>query len=257
MPSINRIPINVNLEILKGCRNYDCPCWNTTCSQSGNIVEMHHGLIEDTLEELSQIGIDNIALYGLGESLFHSDLAKVVETTKHILPNVPIHLNTDSHMMSMDVQIPPIDYFNICHKDGIHYSPFLNYSNAKKITHIFIVRTITWSLLENIDRYIGDTISLHPYQHYMIGSIWDCEFGSTPQIGTFKPLPVEDGIPVQNSFPQKPVKRKLYIDVNGIVRKCMFSTTIYDSASKLISNYDRSECESCGMGAYKYIIDIN
>lgn len=249
-------PINVNLEIIRGCENRECMCWNTTCIHDEPMAEMPMHILEQTLRELECIGIDNIALYGRGESLFHVKLNFVVEMARKYL-GVPIHLNTDAHMMVKGIDIPPVDFFNICHKGDILMSPFSNFSAPKKVTHIFITRKITNSLLSTIDEYIDRTIKLHPKQHYMIGSIWDCEFGTSPKKGTFKPIPVEGGIDIQLCNPKKLAKKKMYVDVHGTIRKCMFSETVYSSISSLINNYDKTECANCGMGAYKYLIDIN
>lgn len=250
--------INVNLEVLKGCKNTRCISWGKTCKQDGTLEEMTDTVLDRVLGELAEFPVTNIALYGLGESLYHSNLGDCIQKVRAVLPAVRLHLNTDAHMMIAGVRVPSVDYFNICHKKDILFPPFVNYEAANKVTHIFIVESITMALLRQIDEYIDQTIALHPQQHYMIGSLWDCDFGTSPTKGKIQPLAVEDGVPFVPSTPEKACykKRKVYISADGVVKKCLFSQTVYADIRSLLTNYDRSECETCGMGAWKYLIDL-
>lgn len=248
--------LNVNIEILKGCRNTKCICWNKTCKQSGVIKEMEYPLLINTLKTLSKYPISNIALYGLGESLYHSNINTCIDITRKFLPNVPIHLNTDVNML-LDKKdyIPRVDYFNICHKEHVTPLRYLSIPRGVKVTHIFILSKITNSILKDIDNYIDHIFSInHVDNHFMIGSIWDFDFGS-PVIKKLFPLETEDGIVIFGDQPKKRICTKVYINVDGIVKKCFFSKKEY-KLRDLLETYDRTECESCNMGAYKYLIDI-
>jgi hypothetical protein len=254
---MERIATNVNIEIVKGCANTDCLSWNTTCQHFGPIKRMPIYVLEVILRELSKYDISNIALYGRGDALEHNDINQCFALVKSILPAVTTFLNVDGHSMKKH-EIPLCDYLNVCHKEEITHPPFSSISHIPKVTHSFLVRKITHKLLDEIDEYIGETIQLNNKNLYAIGSLWNIEFGIMPPIGTFTPLESEDGIEI--TIPQNPLKyprRKVYIDINGIVRKCLFSDKKYKDINALLSiDGNNCNCEGCGMDVFTYKINL-
>ncbi len=243
---------NVNLEVLKGCQNTKCVCWNKTCRQDGTIKEMDFELLNTVLKVLVDYPVSNIALYGLGEPLYHSNLARCVTMARRL--KVPLHLNTDANMLKVSRKIPAVDYFNICHKETITQDIIMPDVPASKVTHIFILREISKKKLLEIDNYIGQMIkSGNLNHHYMIGSMWDMGFGQG--VPKQHPLPVKDGIEILGPQPKKKQCKKIYVGVDGTIKKCFFSKKTY-SLRNLCDNYDYKECSECKMGAYKYVIKV-
>ena len=251
-------PINVNIEIVKGCKNTSCICWNKTCKQNGLIKEMSIYFLSGILSKLQEINPSNVALYGLGESLYHRNLLGCITETRKYLPKSKIHLNTDVHVMNTFDDVPPVDYFNICLKKYITPLHRIYVPDNTKVTHIFILEKIDKKILSEIDKYIDVQFSRgYTKHHYMIGSLWDHDFGDSPKT-KMVPLEVENGIdivlPVDGIHRGCEYKRKVYIGIDGSIKKCMFSHIIYKNLD-FIRKYDRSECKKCNMGAYKYILE--
>lgn len=249
---------NVNIEIVRGCKNNKCISWNKTCKHFGELKQMPLGTLESILYELGKYSITNIALYGLGDSLEHNNLNNCFSLVKKILPNVTTFLNVDGHSM-LKHEIPYVDYLNICHKGKITYPPFRPIKHIPKVTHSFLVKKITYKLLDKIDKYINETIDLNSNKLYAIGTLWNIEFGIMPSKGTFKPIETEKGIDIEiPKVPTKYPRRKIYIDVDGIVRKCLFSEIIYPKIDSLLSvEGNNCNCNGCGMDVYTYKINLN
>lgn len=253
---MEEIATNVNVEIVRGCLNTDCLSWNTTCRHFGPIKKMPLLTLERILGALSKYDISNIALYGRGDALEHDNINQCFALVKTILPEATTFLNVDGHSMKLH-EVPPCDYLNICHKEEITHPPFPSLAHIPKITHSFLVHKITHQLLDEVDKYIEETINLNGRNLYAIGSLWNIEFGIMPPVGTFTPLESETGIEImvpQN--PQKYPRRKVYIDIDGIVRKCLFSERQYKNINALLSvEGNNCNCEGCGMDVYTYKIN--
>lgn len=252
------IDTNVNIEVVRGCKNVDCRSWQTTCNHNGPLKEMSLKELKDILIELSKHEITNIGLYGRGESLYHSKLQDCFDLVKEIIPSTTTILNIDGNMINKGIPLPKIDYLIILHKEKITHPVSSDIDHIGKIRHSFLVSKITLKLLDEIDEYIDKTINLNVNTEYVIGTLWDIEFGSPPKIGTFKPLEVEDGIDlyIPKDISRYP-RRKIYIDIDGVVRKCLFSYVKYSTISDLLSiPGNNCNCEGCGMDVFSYKLNL-
>ena len=262
--------ILVNLELVRGCRNKGCSCFGTTCPQDGSVYEMSEQTLRSLLlpaSPLSNVRLhdNSIYLYGLGETLEHSRLQKMVEIIKEWKPDLKTTVNSDGHYFAnktprtIEEKTSVIEHLVISYK---HNKGFLNRETIaalrpKACVHLFLDKQINEDKLLEIDDYIDRIMQLRPDDGFRLAQMWESKFeGGVPNedlerddfFDNIQTVPLtKSGSSEEPRAPQR-----VYITYQGSYRTCLFSP---DDHNDLIRALENSSCPNCRLKGAFYVID--
>ena len=262
----------VNLEIVRGCKNVGCSCFGTTCPQDGGISYMSEITLSKLLErngQLSQVELhDNaIYLYGLGETLEHPNLAKMIGMVRG-WRNPQIIVNSDGHYFEgktpsiVSEKTAGIDHLVICHKENRGFLTDENISalSPKVCVHLFLLKKATNEKLIEIDSYIDKIMNKRPDDGFRLAQMWESSFENglpdeSRPAQTF--LFGVESLPLTKSGegdePRAP--RRVYVTYQGMFRTCLFAENT-DEYRHISDVLETTKCQSCRLSGEIYALDV-
>lgn len=253
----------VNIELVRECSNFDCPCWGKTCTQTGNVRYMNEDTLKKVLSLMEDVDLENnlVLCYGLGESVEHPKLNKMLSMVKEA-KGCKVQINTDPHALintksPMRELTSQIDRLVVGYKlnSGFLSKEVVTSIQSETLVHVFILPSVGKDNLQEIDAYIGETINLREGQTYRIAPMWSAPFeeGLPENRGLFN---VEDDLDIEVWNPIMGFRAeefpRLYFTYEGEIKRCFFDDTVYSSIEE---THDKSPCLACTIRRPIYVIE--
>jgi len=239
------------LELVKGCKNAECPSFGTVCKQTeqrymslSTLLDIAKEVKSALKEKEPKFEVVDLWTYGNGDTFDHPAFQEMLQVVRLLFPDFKLSMAIDSRR-----DCPEGDWWQYLDKvKMIHKLPE---------TFDWLERARYWAHRVPIDmshKLITNHLSSSMWKTWK-KVVWVKELKAVPwhniELGTDKPVftqretfTCDSDIPVENGpYPGRPVRRAL-IRHNGKPRRCLVSPTSHKTITKLLLGGD-DVCPEC------------
>lgn len=240
------------LELVKGCKNTECPSFGTVCKQTEQRYMSMDTLLDIAKEVKSALKrkepkfeVVDLWTYGNGDTFDHPSFQKMLETTRTLFPDFKLSMAIDSRR-----DCPKSDWWGYLDKvKMIHKLPE---------TFDWLDRALYWATRVPINmshKLITNHLSADMWKTWINNASWLRELKAVPwhniELGIENPVftkrekfTVDTLVPFEyGPYPGRPVRRAL-IQHNGEPRRCLVSPTKHETITELLLGGD-DICPEC------------